>query len=78
MTIIIIITITIIMIIIINDEINKLNLRRTCQQSLLKSLMAVGTKDLLNLSVLQPLTAAAPLTFQDAVERMSIIIQNRI
>jgi len=43
MTIIIIITITIIMIIIINDEINKLNLRRTCQQSLLKSLMAVGT-----------------------------------
>jgi len=40
--------------------------------------MAVGTKDLLNLSVLQPLTAAAPLSYQDAVERMSIIPQNRI
>jgi len=26
----------------------------------------------------EPLTAAAPLTFPDAVERMSIIIQNRI
>ena len=60
----------------INDEIN--NLRTTYQQSLLKSLMAVGTKDLLNLSVLQSLTAAAPLTCQDAVERMSIIIQNNI
>ena len=41
------------MIIIINNEINKINLRRKCQQSLLKSLMAVRTKDLLNLSVLQ-------------------------
>ena len=44
--------------------------------------MAVGTKDLLNLSVLQrrdePLTATTPLSCQDAVERMSIIIQNRI
>ena len=28
-------------------------MRKTCQQSLLKSLMAVGTKDLLKLSVLQ-------------------------
>ena len=55
-----------------------LNLRRTCQQSLLKSLMAVGTKDLLNLSVLQPLTATVPLSCQDAVERMFIILQNRI
>jgi len=36
-----------------NDEISQINLRRTCQQSLLKSLMVVGTKDLLNLSVLQ-------------------------
>ena len=66
------------MIIIINDEINQINLGRICQQSLLKSLMAVGTKDLLNLSVLQPLTAAAPLTCQDTMEMMSIIIQNKI
>ena len=49
----IIIIIIIIIIRIINDEINKVNLRRTCQQSLSKSLMAVGTKDLLNFSVLQ-------------------------
>jgi len=40
--------------------------------------MAVGAKDLLNLSVLQPLTAAAPLSCQDAVETMFIILQNRI
>ena len=38
-----------------NESINWLKLRKTCQQSLLKSLMAVGTKDLLNLSVLRVL-----------------------
>jgi len=36
----------------------------------------VGAKDLLKLSVLQPLTAAAPLSCQDAVE--NIIKQNII
>ena len=44
--------------------------------------MAVGTKDLLNLCPAaqwdEPLTAAAPLSCQDAVERMFIVLQNRI
>ena len=44
---------------------------------MLKSLMAVGTKDLLILSVLRDelLTAAAPLSCHDAVEMRFIVLQ---